>query len=35
VTTGTVTDAWPVAAGEAWSSDYGTLGLPGLRVAFS
>ena len=30
VTTGTVTDAWPVAPGEAWSSDYGTLGMPGL-----
>ena len=27
VTTGTVTDAWPVAAGETWSSDYGTLGI--------
>ena len=29
VTTGTITDAWPVAPGETWSSDYGTLGLPG------
>jgi 2-keto-4-pentenoate hydratase len=35
VTTGTVTDAWPVAPGQAWSSDYGTLGLPGLRVSLS
>jgi 2-keto-4-pentenoate hydratase len=35
VTTGTLTDAWPVAAGELWSSDYGTLGLDGLRVRFS
>jgi 2-keto-4-pentenoate hydratase len=34
VTTGTVTDAWPVAAGQTWSSDYGTLALPGLRVTF-
>ena len=35
VTTGTVTDAWPVAAGQTWSSDYGALALPGLRVTFS
>jgi 2-keto-4-pentenoate hydratase len=34
ITTGTVTDAWPVAAGEVWSSDYGSLGLNGLRVRF-
>jgi 2-keto-4-pentenoate hydratase len=34
VTTGTVTDAWPVAAGETWSSDYGALGIEGLTVAF-
>jgi len=32
VTTGTITDAWPVAPGEAWSSDYGSLGLPGLTL---
>ena len=32
VTTGTITDAWPVAPGDTWSSDYGTLGLPGLTV---
>jgi 2-oxo-3-hexenedioate decarboxylase len=32
VTTGTVTDAWPVAAGETWSSDYGELGLRGLEL---
>ena len=25
VTTGTVTDAWPVAPGDTWSSDYGAL----------
>ncbi len=35
VTTGTLTDAWPVARGENWSSDYGALGLPGLRLTFS
>lgn len=34
VTTGTITDAWPVAKGETWSSDYGTLGLPGLTLTF-
>jgi 2-oxo-3-hexenedioate decarboxylase len=34
VTTGTVTDAWPVRAGETWSSDYGALGLAGLTLAF-
>ena len=34
VTTGTITDAWPVAAGEIWSSNYGTLGLDGLTVRF-
>jgi 2-oxo-3-hexenedioate decarboxylase len=32
VTTGTVTDAWPVARGETWSSDYGALNVPGLRL---
>jgi 2-oxo-3-hexenedioate decarboxylase len=35
VTTGTVTDAWPVAAGQTWSSDYGALPLSGMRVTFS
>lgn len=35
VTTGTITDAWPVAAGETWSSDYGTLRLEGLTLSFS
>ena len=34
VTTGTITDAWPVAAGETWSSDYGTLGIAGLTLEF-
>jgi 2-oxo-3-hexenedioate decarboxylase len=35
VTTGTVTDAWPVTAGETWTSDYGTLGLPGMTLSFT
>jgi len=34
VTTGTLTDAWPVAPGETWSSDYGALGLAGLTLSF-
>ena len=34
VTTGTITDAWPVTTGETWSSDYGTLGLDGLTLQF-
>ena len=32
VTTGTVTDAWPVAPGQTWMSDYGALGIEGLRL---
>lgn len=32
VTTGTITDAWPVKPGETWSSDYGDLGIPGLAL---
>jgi 2-oxo-3-hexenedioate decarboxylase len=32
VTTGTITDAWPVEPGQAWSSDYGTLGMDGLTL---
>ena len=35
VTTGTITDAWPVTPGQTWTSDYGDLGLPGLRLTFS
>jgi 2-oxo-3-hexenedioate decarboxylase len=35
VTTGTITDAWPVAPGETWSSDYGELGIMGLTLSFS
>jgi 2-keto-4-pentenoate hydratase len=34
VTTGTLTDAWPVLAGETWSSDYGALGLEQLTLTF-
>jgi 2-oxo-3-hexenedioate decarboxylase len=35
VTTGTITDAWPVAAGQTWRSDYGALGLPGMTLSFA
>ena len=35
VTTGTITDAWPVAPGETWASDYGTLGIGGVTLSFS
>jgi 2-keto-4-pentenoate hydratase len=35
VTTGTITDAWPVQTGENWSSDYGSLGLTGLTLRFA
>jgi 2-oxo-3-hexenedioate decarboxylase len=35
ITTGTLTDAQPVAAGETWTSDYGELGIPGLTVSFT
>ena len=35
ITTGTVTDAWPVARGETWSSDYGALAVGGLRLTFA
>ena len=34
VTTGTVTDAWPVDPGQRWQSDYGELGLEPLTVTF-
>ena len=34
VTTGTLTDAWPVAPGETWTSDYGDLGIAGLTLRF-
>jgi 2-oxo-3-hexenedioate decarboxylase len=32
VTTGTLTDAWPVAPGEVWTSDYGVLPVRGLEL---
>ncbi|HET9046370.1 MAG TPA: hypothetical protein VFO33_05395 [Casimicrobiaceae bacterium] len=35
VTTGTITDAWPVASGQTWRSDYGTLVLPDLALTFA
>lgn len=35
VTTGTITDAWPVSPGETWSSDYGELPLRGLTLALT
>lgn len=35
VTTGTITNMWPIARGERWTSDYGSLGLDGLTVSFS
>ena len=34
VTTGTITDAWPVAPGETWSSDYGALPLQSVTLRF-
>lgn len=33
VTTGTLTDAWPLAPGTTWRSDYGELGLPGFELS--
>ena len=33
--TGTVTDAWPVAQGEVWTSDYGTLPVRGLTLTIA
>jgi 2-oxo-3-hexenedioate decarboxylase len=35
VTTGTITDAWPVVSGDTWSSHYGALGLDGLTLTFA
>jgi 2-oxo-3-hexenedioate decarboxylase len=35
ITTGSLTDAWAVRPGEAWSSDYGELGIGGLTVRFA
>jgi 2-oxo-3-hexenedioate decarboxylase len=33
ITTGTLTDAWPVKPGQTWSSYYGDLGIGGLTLA--
>lgn len=35
VTTGTLTDAWPVHAGDAWTSNYGDLGVAGITLRFA
>jgi 2-oxo-3-hexenedioate decarboxylase len=35
VTTGTITDAAPVAPGQTWTSDYGSLPIDGLTVTFT
>jgi 2-oxo-3-hexenedioate decarboxylase len=34
VTTGTLTDAFPVAPGQAWTARYGVLGVRGIDLAF-
>ena len=34
ITTGSLTDAWPVRPGETWTSDYGALGIGGLTATF-
>jgi 2-oxo-3-hexenedioate decarboxylase len=33
VTTGTLTDLWPIAAGTRWRSDYGALAIPGIDLS--
>jgi 2-oxo-3-hexenedioate decarboxylase len=35
ITTGTVTDAWPVAPGQTWRSDYKELGLAGMELTLT
>jgi 2-oxo-3-hexenedioate decarboxylase len=35
ISTGTLTDAWPVSPGEVWSSHYGELPLAGLTLRFT
>jgi 2-oxo-3-hexenedioate decarboxylase len=32
ITTGTLTDAWPLSPGETWRSDYGTLGIGSILL---
>jgi 2-oxo-3-hexenedioate decarboxylase len=34
ISTGTLTDAWPVSPGDVWSSDYGELPVAGLTLHF-
>ena len=34
ITTGTITDAHPVAAGETWTTEFSGIALPGLGVTF-
>ena len=34
ITTGTLTNAWPIEAGQTWISDYTSLGVRGLTVTF-
>ena len=34
ITTGTLTDAFPVAPGQVWTARYGTLGVRGIELAF-
>ena len=35
ITTGTLTDAWPVGHGETWSTNYGMLGIAGLELTLT
>jgi 2-oxo-3-hexenedioate decarboxylase len=35
VTTGTLTDAWPIEPGERWTSEFGALGIDGLTISFT
>lgn len=35
ITTGTLTDAPPIAAGDSWTSDYGELKIEGLTLTFT
>lgn len=35
ISTGTLTDAHPVAAGETWRTSFGGIDLPGLEIAFA
>lgn len=35
ITTGTLTDAWPVMVGESWRADYSTLGTRPLSIQFT